>query len=147
MARVSLAVYLMFAVAAGPWLCCCSGARLLGQHSAAKHAQSTSGRCCNPGASGVGHRLPGAKQDPETPPHDPCPCRDGAHDPVSISVAKSQFNADSARSIAFSQEFTPGVFGAAVLLTCHLPAMKVGFAFASLPNPRDILSVLQTLRC
>ena len=146
MVRVSLAFYLMFATATGPWLCCCSSARLLGRPSATTHAPTTGGSCCNH-QTASGHHVPGHEQHPETPSsHDPCPCKDSVPEPVTISVAKGFLNAESARSVAVSHEFAPCVFGAADPLTWYSPAMNAGFAFASLPNPRDILSVLQTLR-
>ncbi|MBY0524715.1 MAG: hypothetical protein K2R98_15025 [Gemmataceae bacterium] len=149
MARVGLALYLMVAAATGPYLCCCSGDRLLGRLSVAKYPQTNDSRCCNHRAMGGGHRVPRDEQHPDTPmSHDPCSCRDGVPDSVTFLVAKSFLNADFARPVAFSQEAMPGVFAAADPLACHPPAENAGFAFASpLQNPRDILSILQTLRC
>jgi hypothetical protein len=147
MARIFLAQYLMFAMTAGPWLCCCSGERLFGGLFAPKHAQTNANRCCNHRATGGGHHVPGDNQHPKTPmPHDPCPCRDGVPDPIAISVANSSLNADFARPMTLSQDSLAGVSGATD--PWHPPAENEGFAFASpLQNPRDILSVLQTLRC
>lgn len=80
--------------------------------------------------------------------HNPCPCRDGVPDSLTFLVAKSSLNADFARPTAFLQEAMPGVFDAVDPIAWHPPAENAGFAFASsLQNHRDILSILQTLRC
>lgn len=149
MAQLGLALYLIIATAAGPCLCCCSGDRLVGHFSAAKHVPTIGSHCCYHRAIGGGHHVPGDKRLPEKQaPHDSCPCRDGVPHPMTILVAKSSLNADFARSLALVQEFAPGVLGTADPLTGHSPAQYAGFAFASpLQNSQDILSVLQTLRC
>ena len=147
MARVVLALYLMFAGAAGPWLCSCTVYRLLGRLSDSNRSQMTGSRCCNHRATGGVRHVPGNEQHPRTPtPHDPCPCQDGVPDSVAILGANSQ--AASARLVALSPEFSPGVFDTTDLLTWHPPAVNGAAAFAPpVQNPRDILSILQTLRC
>ena len=149
MARVGLALCLIFATTAGPWLCCCTGDRLFDRLSATKHSQTTGSCCCNHRATGEVHHVLGDKQHPETPtPHNPCPCRDGVPPPIAALVVKSFLNADSARAGAWSQEFVPWVLSAADPLAWHPPAQTAGFAFASpVQNPRDILSLLHALRC
>lgn len=148
MARAGILLYLMFAVAAGPSLCCCSGDRLLDRLVSAKHLKTAARRCCNHNANGRSQHVPADKQHPETPPHDPCQCPGGESPPLNISLAKSGFGTDSTRQLTLSPEFGPSIFCTGDPLSWHRPAENAGFAFASLvQNPRDILSVLQTLRC
>lgn len=149
MVRVGIVLYMMFTVAAGSSLCCCSGDRVLGSLFGSKHATTTGSRCCNYHAKGGKHPVPEDKKHPETPqPGEPCQCPNGGSHPITFSSVKSLFNSDSTRTAALSQEFGPGVFCAGDLLTWHPPAENLGFAFASpVQNPRDILSVLQSLRC
>ena len=145
MMRVGLALYLMFAVAAGPSFCCCSGVRLLGRLCDAKHAEMAVSSCCNHRVTGGGRE----NQQPEKPsPQTPCPCRAGGPEPIAISGATSSLKVYFGRPIALSHEFALGVFGATEFVAWHPPAENAGFACSSpFQNPRDMLSVLQTLRC
>ena len=145
MVRVGIVLYMMFAVSAGPSLCCCASERTLDRLFASSHVQAVRNHCCHHSPIGRKPHCPGDKQERETPPHDRCPCQDSVSHSFAISVAKSSVNGDSARPVDLSREFASGVFGAGDPLTRQLPVGNVGVL--SLQNARDILSSLQTLRC
>ncbi len=145
MFRVAVTYCLVLATAAGPWLCCCASSRM----ADARHlAQSLLGIAGGEYRGCCGH-LPGRglPLDPDAPAPGDCPCKLFAPTyavlppkPIESADRPGEHLAD------------PGLCGASptpywLPPAASAPGLRVGDTSPEPGNPRDILAVLQTLRC
>jgi hypothetical protein len=155
MFRVGLSICLMLSVAQGPWLCCCTVARLflaagLGRAAGPPREASPSRHdcccCCHDGQSSGHGNTAGPQRPGPAPARHPCPCRQ--HRPDLTSLVPPQGPATSPSLVTYN---IPAP--AAVVLPASLPApdscLHGGGTERDLPflTARDILRALHILRC
>jgi len=139
MFRVAVALYLMLASAAGPWLCCCTGARLLGFDSLVHDKQGARSPCC---CGHRGEKNQGRQSSDAQGPKKSCPCQEDQL----VTPAVSDDGNDRSLKAPFSVDLQAPVLSSPSL---HLDAASVvprhsaAFPF----NGRDTLCALQVLRC
>lgn len=80
MLRAVLAYPLIFALAAGPLLCCCTAGRALGSHASSLSSAPAS-KSATVGHSCCGYKKQKSKTHPKPAPSKPgqCPCKDGTN--------------------------------------------------------------------
>ena len=138
MARVGLTLWLVFAIAAGPWLCCCTAAHLAAARDPTVPAPAPP-CCCDHQTSADGEQASESHRKPER--H--CPCQEDR--PTAAVVA-------ALRPAAPTQDHTH-----AHCWSLSLPVMLPTVVETGLPVEdsaarvlfpgRDLLSLLHILRC
>lgn len=152
MVRVAVVYCLVLSTAAGPWLCCCAVARMADARDLFTTTLGLGGgsgdhRGCCGQHNGSGRGLP---TDRDTPcPNAPgeCPCK--ALNPGQAVVAPERAEAVDV-ALEYLADLGPcGLFvprnggqlvGSASNLRDRITSLRSG-------NPRDVLAILQTLRC
>ncbi len=143
MTRIVLTLYLMAAITAGPWLCCCTAAQVAALGSPGEQTAPVPARppcCCESPQDGDEK----AATESRGPRQRPCPCNE--HRPAAVVLAAAQnVSAKHAAPQALPDVTHAGLDGVTVLPGTCLPAPDRA---AALPlTCRDILSRLHVLRC
>jgi hypothetical protein len=145
MIRVALALYLMLASAAGPWLCCCTGVRLLGCE-APPSGDDGGSTPCTCGRHGQQNRAPQVPDEPQ--PDKPCPCQDDrAAAPAIVTPPVSEDGRDRPLTsfLAAEPRAPAACFVSQLLKAAGLDSISDLSAFPL--GGRGILCALQILRC
>jgi hypothetical protein len=143
MLRIGIALYLMTSVALGPALCCCLPGELLQFCALTKHLSCGPHRCCGQAAQSQqsrGNSSPAPQKD--------CPCKGGATEPTLFTASQETPDSETARCASLPQRLGSGwcfVGSPLALATCDR-TLREHRPF-SLQAARDLLSVLQVLRC
>ena len=140
--KFAVTIYLALVMAAGPWVCCCTATQLTPKEPAvpASHSKSC---CCSAEES-----REGSVPDQPLAPTRPCSCQD-ERQPVVLASADVQAATQLSRllisidQIAFDLCISPAS-DTAMDVRCPEPAQGGVFPFC---DARDILCILQTLRC
>jgi len=143
MLRVAVIYCLVLTTAAGPWLCCCAPGRVTALCDLAAAFLGVKGgehRACCGCTGGSSEKLPSGREKCPTAPCE-CPCRVVspalpvvAVKPVQIPAQDGEFHFALADSSTFGDDF----FARTSELRDRSPRLR---------HPRDILALLQTLRC
>jgi len=145
MAQISLALYLALSTAVGPSLCCCLPGKLVALFTSAQRPLSA----CHHGACQGPHpkKTKGPGRPAPTPEKD-CPCKESQPQPAEFTPAPPSPESESTRSLIPTKWAALGVSLGAGPLLLHSqeqpPGHGISFPFS---DARDILSVLQVLRC
>jgi hypothetical protein len=157
MLRVGLSISLILSMVPGPWLCCCTAARLvsaagLGRPSARPGAADPARQhdcccCCHQTASPVRDKAVVPQRDGPAPARPTCPCRQRQFDLVSLPPAQG-----AAGRLPLLMHDTQGAPAAPAFSGCvsALSSYQEGReAERNLPflTARDILRALHILRC
>ncbi len=151
MLRIAVATYLMLVTVAGPWLCCCSPARLSALFS--KPSTETSSAparppCCSHHADPCPENDPGSTPAQPQPTRAPCPCQDRPDGSALVSPPLSE----ETRQILADDSEAPGdlfslpAFHHELVLGFRLPVARAPDALPFLTTD-DILHALHILRC
>ena len=152
MARIGLALYLVFSTAAGPSLCCCLPGDLLALCTAARQPSSAHHGCCGHPAHDRDHltrksdRTPG---DPSPAPHRPCPCKETCPQPLVFLTSELSSGAEEGRSLEAPRSIEAGWHPLSAR-SLTLPAegqLPTGSITCSWCDPRAILRACHILRC
>jgi hypothetical protein len=154
MFRVGLSITLVLSMMPGPWLCCCTAARLstaagLGQREARPQASPSPRKhgccCCHDDTQPAGGKDARPASQGPLPVRHHCPCRERQSDqavlpPAGAVSAQSHFPHDAPA--------TPAA-GAVTSLPARVARLHGEGAGRHLPflSARDILRALHVLRC
>jgi hypothetical protein len=148
MLRVAVTYCLVLVTAAGPWLCCCASSRMTGTCHALQSLLGASGcgqrGCCGHGPS---RDLPqdGDKPSPSAPGD--CPCKAFAPSYAVLPpkpVKAADLASGDAEHLGLSKVWNTPF---AIYPSLAAPSLKEWDSSRHSGAPRDILAVLQTLRC
>jgi hypothetical protein len=145
MIRVALTLYLMLASATGPWLCCCTGARLLGCE-APPQGERGNDTPCSCGHHGQKNHAPPLPDKPV--PDNPCPCQQY---PVTawalVTPEVSENGRNGSLVVPLSAEPPASVLASpCLLLQARADVLRL-FPAHHFRDGRGILCALQILRC
>ena len=147
MTRIGLTLYLVLSTAVGPSLCCCLPGDLL-----ALWTSSARQGCCGHHAASHSHRPAKTTQAPGTPspaPEKDCPCKESQPQPVVLTPSEKSQDSESTRSLIAANWAAVDVsllHAAPLNLLTQAETKGRCFAFP-FRGARDVLSVLQVLRC
>jgi hypothetical protein len=154
MVRISLCLYLVLVMLAGPALCCCTSQRLVAEFAAAsggkKPRQSPAHSCCSRQATeNQHHESPRDSGKRDQPNRSPCPCKEqGSH---SIPLLSGEAEAIQQLLAKQSLQALTPVLTVPAISDALFPQGNSGmFGEASaLPflSTEDILHTLHILRC
>lgn len=146
MTRVAVIYAMVFAAAAGPWLCCCSTGRAVAAVATlvgtAPQRDGVCTRCC--GGPCDHPASPANGQAPARP--GPCPCKLLSLDVVGLPPDQSGSSVSAGDNATWLAD--PSL-SCGLVPSVHRPAGAAVHRSRSSPRGslRDRLSVLQTLRC
>lgn len=147
MLRAGLNLYLMFATLAGPWLCCCTTARLGDQLvSLVKKGYHGSSSCCCKHASEPQNKRNSDNSQPSKVP--PCPCQENRSHLVPLSTLDCEETRQTRQADGFQRIIeTLGALPATGVLglnDCLLPDETRDLPFLM---SRMILRTFHIMRC
>jgi hypothetical protein len=150
MVRVVVVAYLVVVTAAGPWLCCCTPARLAAMlPSPSTTVPSTSARhdCCTGHGEAAHRSAPAGVQDRAPPSGHPCPCQGATPCSVMLPPAPegTDPSADAPSQSLIGPASVPMMDG--VLTSCPAPAFQGARGAPPFLTADDLLHVLHRLRC
>jgi hypothetical protein len=151
MVRVGLALYLMLATAAGPWLCCCTADSLFVLCAGTR--PESAGAHCSCGHHGGDRAHPttkprGTADDPSQVPRGPCPCKQSRPEPSVFLPPEHSSGAQPGRFLETLPSTEAGSFFlSASSLTLPAGGHSTESIIGSWHDPRDILRALHILRC